>query len=124
MSFADPAVVTINSVAKNLVRINQDGYSSEYLLREALGEYRLKIRNSSFFSKSLGVQIDRHNVELTHTIFPVAPATLSTTRKCYVVVENQVGDTLTDPVLEAIGILTYLTAGSGANITKMMNSES
>lgn len=124
MSFADPAVITINSVAKNLVRINQDGYSAEYLLREALGEYRLKVRNTSRFDKKLGVNIDRHNVELTHTIFPVAPATLSTTRKCYAVVENQVGDTLTDPVLEAIGTFTFLTASSGANITKMLNSES
>jgi hypothetical protein len=124
MSFADPAVVTINAVAKNLVRINQDGYSSEYLLREALGEFRLKIRNTSRFDKKLGVQMDRHNVELTHTIFPVAPATLATTRKTYAVVENQVGDTLADPVLEAIGTLSFLTAASGANITKMLNSES
>lgn len=124
MSFADPAVITINGVGKNLVRINQDGYSSEYLLREALGEYRLKIRNTSRFDKKLGATIDRHNVEMTHTIFPVAPATLATTRKVYAVVENQVGDTLADPVLEAIGTLTYLTASSGANITKMLNSES
>lgn len=122
--FADPYVVTINSVAKNLVRINQDKYSSEYLLREALGEYRVSIRNSTRFDKRLGVTLDRHNIELVHTIFPVAPATTGFTRKVYLVIENQQGDTLTDPVLEAIGLLTKLNASSGADLTKMINFES
>jgi hypothetical protein len=91
---ADPAVVTINAVAKNLVRINQDKYSSEYYLRSATEEFRLNVRNNSYVDKKRGVTIDRHNVELINTLFPVAPATLSTTRKCYVVIENQQGDTL------------------------------
>lgn len=124
MSFADPAVVTINAVAKNLVRINQDKYSSEYLLRTATNEYRLNIRNTSYLDKSRGVTIDRHNVELVETVFPVAPSTTSIRRKCYVVIENQQGDTLTDPVNVSLGILTFLTASSGANVTKMMNLES
>lgn len=122
--FADPYVVTINSVAKNLVRINQDKYSSEYLLREALGEYRISFRNSTRFDKRLGVNLDRHNVELIHTIYPVAPAVTGFTRKTYLVIENQQGDTLTDPVLEAIGLLTKLIASSGADLTKMINFES
>jgi hypothetical protein len=49
--FADPSVVTINAVAKNLVRINQDKYSSEYLLRSSTEEFRLNIRNSSYADK-------------------------------------------------------------------------
>lgn len=121
MSFADPSVVTVNAVAKNLIRINQDGYSSEYLLRSALDEYRLKIRNTSYVEKSRGVAIDRHNVELVHTVFPVAPATLSTIRKVYVVIENQQGDTLLDPRYTAAGLLVFLT---NANIDKLMNLES
>jgi len=119
--FADPAVVTINAVAKNLVRVNQDQYSSEYRLRSATEEHRLFIRNSSYLDKKRGVMIDRHNFELTWTVFPVAPATLSTIRKTYAVVENQVGDTLTDPMKTAAGLFAFLTE---ANITKSMNSES
>jgi hypothetical protein len=122
--FADPAVVTINAVAKNLVKINQDQYSSEYMLREALGEYRLTIRNSTRKDKSLGVNIDRHTIELKHTIYPVAPAVTGFTRKVYTVVENQQGDTLADPVNEALGLLAFLSASSGANTTKMLNFES
>ena len=119
--FADPAVVTINAVAKNLVRINQDKYSSEYLLRTATEEYRLNIRNSTYTDKKGGVVIDRHNVELIWTVFPVAPATLSTIRKQYVVIENQRGDTLVDPRNAAVGLLAFTTS---ANIDKLMNSES
>jgi len=119
--FADPTVVTINAVAKNLVRINQDGYSSEYLLRSALDEIRLNIRNSSRTDSKRGVVIERHNAEIIQTVFPVAPSTTSFVRKAYVIIENQQGDTLTDPRNVALGLLGLLTS---ANIDKMLNSES
>jgi hypothetical protein len=122
--FADPATITINAVAKALVRINQDQYSSEYLLRSATDEYRLRIRNTSYSDKKRGVVIDRHNVELIHTVFPVAPSTTSCVRKTYVVIENQQGDTLTDPTHVAAGLFAWLTASTNANITKLMNFES
>lgn len=122
--FADPQTITVNAVAKALVRINQDAYSSEYLLRSATDEFRLKIRNSTYYDKSRKVYVDRHNVDFTHTVFPVAPATLSTIRKSYVVIENQQGDTLTDPTYAAAGLLAWLTASSNANITKLLNFES
>lgn len=119
--FADPAVVTINAVAKNLVRINQDKYSSEYLLRSSTEEFRLNIRNTSYLDKKRGVTIDRHNVELIHTVFPVAPATLSSVRKTYAVIENQRGDTLTDPRNVALGLFAFLTS---AKVDQLMNFES
>lgn len=119
--FADPAVVTINALAKNLVRINQDKYSSEYLLRSSTDEHRLFIRNTSYTDKKRGVAIDRHNVEIVQTVFPVAPATASTIRKTYIVIENQVGDTLTDPRNVALGLFAFLTS---AKIDQLMNQES
>jgi hypothetical protein len=122
--FADPQTLTVNSVAKNLVRINQDQYSSEYLLRSTTNEFRLKIRNSSYLDKARKVIIDRHNVEFTETVFPVAPATLSTVRKTYIVLENQQGDTLADPTYDAAALFVWLTASTNANITKLMNFES
>nr|UJQ85544.1 MAG: hypothetical protein 2 [Leviviridae sp.] len=121
--FADPAALTINAVAKNLVKINQDGYSSEYLLRSTTDEFRLRIRNASRTEKASGIKIDRHNVELIQTVFGTAPAP-NVTRKVYVVIENQQGDTLTDPTNVAVGLLSWLTASSAANITKLMNFES
>nr|QDH90951.1 MAG: hypothetical protein H1BulkLitter52353_000002 [Leviviridae sp.] len=122
--FTDPQTLTVNSVAKALVRINQDQYSSEYLLRSTTNEFRLKIRNSSYLDKARKVMIDRHNVEFTETVFPVAPATLSTVRKTYIVMENQQGDTLADPTYDAAALFAWLTASTNANITKLMNFES
>lgn len=119
--FTDPAVVTVNTVAKNLVRINQDRYSSEYLLRTATEEFRMLIRNSSRVEKGRGVTIDRHNVQLVHTVFPVAPSTRSYIRKAYVVFENEQGDTLTDPQYVTSALMAFMTS---ANITKLMNLES
>lgn len=121
--FADPQTVTINSVAKALQKINQDGYSSEYLLRSSTDEFRLRIRNSTYNDKKRGVAIDRHNAELIHTVFATATAP-AYMRKTYVVVENQQGDTLTDPTHVAAGLLTWMTASSNANITKLLNFES
>jgi hypothetical protein len=120
--FADTLTVTINAVAKNLVRINQDGYSSEYFLRETLGEFRLKLRNSSYTDKTrTGKKIDRHNVELTHTIYPVAPATLSTIRKVYTVFEFDQGDDLALSAKTVAGHSAFVTE---ANATKLLNWES
>lgn len=122
--FADPTTVTIDGDANALVRINQDQYSSEYLLRSTEDEKRLRIRNTSYLDRKRNVTIDRHNVELTQTIFPVAPATLSCVRKVYIVLENQQGDTLEDPVNIAAGLFAWLTASTNANLTKLMNYES
>jgi hypothetical protein len=70
------------------------------------------------------VLVDRHNVEITHTVFPVAPSTLAIVRKFYIVLENQQGDTLADPVKMAAGLCAWLTASTNANLTKLVNFES
>jgi len=119
--FGDPLSVTVNGVAKSLPKINQDGYSSEYLLRSTLDEYRLTLRSQSRVDKARSVNVDRHTAQLTHTVFPVAPATLSVVRKTYVVIENQQGDTLSDPQYIATGLFALLSAG---NITKLLMFES
>lgn len=123
--FADPAVISINAVNKSLNRTSGPVNGvSEYHLRSATDDYKLVVRNTKRLDKALGVTFDRHNVELTHTVFPVAPALTPVVRKAYVVFENQEGDTLTDPTYVTAGILGFLTASSNANITKLLNNES
>jgi hypothetical protein len=68
--------------------------------------------------------MDQHNVEFIHTVFAVAPATLSTVRRCFATFLNQEGDTLSDPLNDALGFLNWLTASSGAVIGKLQNKES
>ncbi|UJQ85414.1 MAG: putative coat protein [Gulmivirus nemorisadaptatum] len=69
MTIPNPLVITVNAVAKNLPRINNDNYTSEYLFADTTEEYRVKIRHSKENVQANGVQLDRHNVELTHTIY-------------------------------------------------------
>jgi len=121
--FADPAVITVDGAAKSLVRINQDKYSSEYLLRTAVDEWRLIVRNSTYLDKQLKVEFDRHTAQFTHVIFPTATAP-AYRRKSYVVMENQRGDSIVGPVAIAQALLSFLTASSGANLTKLTNFES
>lgn len=70
MAFGATLTATIASVAKNLARINQDNYGSEYYLREATQDFRIKIRHSKQKPTSVGGRIlDRHNFEFTWRIF-------------------------------------------------------
>nr|UJQ85375.1 MAG: hypothetical protein 2 [Leviviridae sp.] len=119
--FADTLTITINSVAKVLTRINQDGYSSEYFLREATGNFSLKLRNSQYTDKTRGVKVDRHNIELVQTVFAVAPAVTNTVRKYYSVLENDTTDITVDSVKFGAGITGFQTE---ANYTKLLNWES
>jgi hypothetical protein len=119
--FADPVTVTINAVAKSLVKINQDKYGSEYLLRETTGEIRLKIRNSTYTSSDANkALIDRHNLELTQVIYATSTVP-SITRKIYTVFENYRSDTVVDPVNFGLGLVGFMTNG---NLTKLVNYES
>nr|UJQ85066.1 MAG: putative coat protein [Leviviridae sp.] len=121
MAFPDTITITINSVAKVLNRINQDGYSSEYFLRGTLDEFSLKIRNTSFTNTATGKVTDRHNAELIQTVYPVSPAVVPTIRKAYTVLENERADGTTDPLNFDLGFVAFFTSG---NITKMLNRES
>lgn len=120
--FADTITITINSVAKVLNRIADDGYTSEYYLRGTTDEFRMKIRHSSYLAKDRGGRkVDRHNVELTQTVFPVAPATIATVRKAYIVMENDSTDGVTEPLNFDLGFVGFLNSG---NTTKLINWES
>ena len=118
--FSDTITISINSVDKDLKRINQDKYSSEYFLRESTQEFRLNIRHTKYADKVRG-QVDRHNFELINTVYAVAPATVPTVRKCYTVLENAYSDAITDVANFALGQVGFANSG---NLTKLINWES
>lgn len=119
--FADTITITINAVAKILNRINQDNGGSEYFLRETLGDFRLKIRHTSYNNKTSGRVIDRHNVEFVETVYPVAPETVATVRKTYTVLEAERKDGITPPLNFSLGFVAWFTNG---NVTKLLQYES
>jgi len=76
-----------------LVKINQDGYSGEYLFRNATDEYRAKIRHSKAKPAPYPlVEYDRHNFEVVRKTF-AAGAVAEFTRKFYFVLEQLPSDT-------------------------------
>lgn len=120
--FSDTITLTIDADAKVLNRINQDGYTSEYFLRESDGSLRLKLRNTSYKDKSRGgVAVDRHNIELVHTVYPVAPATFPTIRKYYSVLENDQSDDISMSAVTALAVVDFQT---DINLMKLLNWES
>jgi len=120
--FSDTITITINAVAKVLTRINQDKYSSEYLLRGTADEFRLTIRNTNYTDKPCGGKVvDRHAVELVQTVYPVSPSTIPVIRKAYAVLENERTDGIVDPVKFDAGFVAFFTE---PNITKLVNLES
>lgn len=123
MAFPDTITITVNAVAKVLVRVNSGkDYAAEYRLRGTLDEYRMAIRHTSFNDKARGgLTVNRHNVELIHTVYPVAPATLATIRKSYAVLEESSSDVVTDCQKFDEAFVAFFTA---ANITKLLNYES
>lgn len=90
--FGNTQTVVLPVGTKVLVKVNSsDKYSSEYFLREGLTSWRMIIRHSRPNAKAFELPVERHNVELTQSVAPTAPATLTEIRKVYFVFENPVG---------------------------------
>lgn len=96
---------------KVLIKINQDGYSSEYLLRETLGEYRAKIRHTKVGSTSQRpYEADRHNFEVVQKIFAAGDVP-EYERKFYFVIETKPGDVAT-ALADAVADLMILSTNA------------
>lgn len=102
------------------VRINQDGYSTEYLLVEVLRRFRVRVRHSVVKATATRPQYDRHNVEVVETTFATATAA-EFDRKCYMVTENISGDgENTD--LNVFGLAEWFKTGT--NLDQLVGWES
>lgn len=91
MSFANPIVITLDGVAHNLPRINMDNYGSEYLYSGTTYELRCKIRHTKETARPGVTQVDRHNIELTQTVYATS-TTPQYVRQAYTVIRNGFSD--------------------------------
>jgi hypothetical protein len=114
MAFGSTVTVTVNAVAHILNRINQDTYGSEFYLREATMEWRMKVRHTKESPNKDGFVFNRHNVELTQTVF--ATSTMpALTRQAYSVYRNMDIDTTADPAFLFDGFVDYM---DGATVSE------
>lgn len=114
MTIATPAVVTINAVAKNLPRINQDNFGSQFRLLGTGHQYDLAIRHMTESAKLGAAKIDRHNVDMKYTTFDVDGK--PTVYQAYVVLRTPQG---ADPTIVenlSAGLLAYVTSNDAAII--------
>lgn len=121
MTIPNPLVITFNAVAKNLPRINQDSYGSEYFLEEATQSFRVKIRHSKESpQKSTGISYDRHNVELTYTKFLAGPIPEHVITH-YVVIRNDKNGDATEMGYVQAALNGLLTAGVVSDLRGWQN---
>lgn len=96
---------------KVLIKINQDAYSSEYLLRATLDEYRARIRHTKVGpTATRPYEADRHNFEVVQTIFAAGDVP-QYERKFYFVIETKPGDVATN-LADAVADLMILTSNA------------
>jgi len=116
----DTISLTHNAIARVLSKINQDNYSSEYLLRTATDEYRLTVKHSTESAKPGFMPFERHSIEFRVTTF----ATLTVPEVINVisvVIRAKKGSDPAATLLTAKAQLAWLT---DANVTKLIAWES
>lgn len=88
--FASPLALNIGTVAAPVeiepVRINQDGYSSEYRLKDGDSHYSFRIRHQTEKTKVKSAVMERHNVTITYNEAPTEAYPLGRTFEVYSVI--------------------------------------
>lgn len=101
-------------------KINQDGYSSEYLAKDALSQLTIRIRHSKTGAKLPNLPKDRHNVEVVRTIF-ATPTVPERSQKAYFVLEQLPSDVDLDLM---VGLASWALADVNSALISLMNWES
>lgn len=68
-----------------LFRINQDGYSAEYRLKESDREHVVIIRHSTEKTRVKGKVVERHQVSYQQNLFPTELSPQGETRQAYTI---------------------------------------
>lgn len=116
----DTLVLPLSGGNVTVTKINQDGYSSEYLYTTTTYEYRVRVRHTKTGKNADGLSYDRHNFEATKTTF-AAGSVPESHLKYYFVLECLPGNT---SVELADGICDLMIATSNAVLTKLLGWES
>lgn len=103
-----------------LNKINQDGYSSEYLWRDSGSQVVARVRHTKVKATPTRQAMDRHNVEIVQTIF-ATDETAAYDKKVYVVFENLASDS---DVKFVDALCDWLIASANAKVVALMGWQS
>lgn len=115
----DTLSITHNGVAVVLNKINQDNFGAEYLKRTSTEEFRVRIRHQLESAKAGARPNERHNVELTRTVFDLVAGDQS--YQTYIVIRAPKG---TDPVTAERVANALVGVMSTSMVTKVVGLES
>lgn len=120
MAYTDPQTVTVNTVAKTLPRVGPIADGSVY--RQDTGEFKLSIRHSAGKRVRSTVRLDQTKVAAD----PFQPAiNKEILQGIYLVVDRpSTGYTNTETKYVVDALVAWLSASSGANVTKLLGLES
>lgn len=124
--FGNSITVNVGTIAAPveviLPRINQDGYSSEYQLKESDRTHRVLIRHSKEKNKVNGQTLDRHNVTYQQYVLPTELAPQGSLREAYVVMRMPSSAILGDVAPLFNGLLNLV--GETSTQSSVINWES
>jgi hypothetical protein len=116
----DTITVTYNGVANVLNKINQDNYTSEYYLRNATEDFRVRVRHSNESVRAGQPAYERHQIDLIRTVF--ATSTLpERVYQTYTVIRLQKGS---DPDAAELLTSALCSLESAAFIDKVVGWQS
>lgn len=119
---ADPIPVTYNAVAKNLVRVNQDSFGSEYYLDDSTNLMRFTLKVNHTIPKKVG-GVESHVMKLTiEHLNAVNPTIVDRTTNQWLVFRTDGGSQ--DFTTSKRALAALLTATTVANTDKMLGRES
>lgn len=119
--FGDTITVTINAVAKVLIKIKEEGNTASYMLRDtATHEYLLDIKHSRDKQTANGFNRERHTVTFTDRTYPLADGTGGMERTFISVLLADRSDVQANYLLAGVGFQTFLSSG---NMGKLLNWE-
>lgn len=120
MAFADPQSVTVNAVANSLPRVSVNDSKSVY--RKDDGNLELSISHAYSKRNRRVIRIDSRKTA-ADPLFPTQNTPYN--MFAYVVVDvPKVGFTITEQKQIVDALTAYLTASSGAAVTRLLGGES
>lgn len=121
MAFSDPQTVTINAVAQTLPRISSGVNAGSFQKDDAT----VKLTVSHQYAKSRA----RRMLRIDHSKIAADPLAaginVKASASCWMVVDvPETGYTVTEQKQIVDAFTAYLTASSGANVTRLLGNES
>jgi len=109
--------------AKVLPLINQDGYSSEYYLDEALVWYRAKIRHTTDSTKAGAQTFSRHTVTFQRFVKPTTLAPSGLLSEVITTIRHSPNDVASE-VIDVSEAMSFYMVKAGGIAAKLLGLES